>query len=148
VKSLESEIDLGTGLTLFTPEPGMIELAKSHPLLEVHEHARSLVIGTSRDADSANSDPYAAFCVEPNTGHLVFVDLDPPFRTRFVNTDLARFQACLDVVLAAWPRVAGLADAEVEAFSAELRSELAAIDAAAVRDDDAFWPELLESLLI
>lgn len=142
VAQLPPEIRLAgyAGPTLFTSEVHGGELrplATFDVSLRRHAQAASPVIGTIRETQGAPI-AYAAFCVEPGTGYVVIVDLDPPHVVRFVNRSVEQLVATLRAVADGWPRAA---DDETA-----LRGELAAIDPAALADDDAFWPTCLETL--
>jgi hypothetical protein len=141
---LPSEVRLAgsVGPTLFTREAQGGELrtlAAFDSALAEHEHAGSLVIGTIRETQGP-ATAYAAFCIEPRMGHIVLVDLDPPHRARFVNSRIEQLMSCLMTAVAGWPRFV-----DDEAGLDALHAELAAIDPAALRDDDAFWPTYLEN---
>lgn len=135
------------GPTLFTSEVcdrEPVALAEFREPLTAHEHARSFVIGSVRETQGSTATAYAAFCVDPGTGNVVVVDLDPPYRTRFVNTGPETFAASLDAFAAAWPQLTASDEAAATGVLDELRSKLAAIDAAAVADPDDFWPASIE----
>lgn len=148
---LPSEIRLAGWLrpTLFTPEAHdgqLVTLAAFDATLRAHEHAESLVVGTVRETQGATHTAYAAFCADPGTGNIFLVDLDAPYRVRFVNSGLEEFVACLATFVSAWARLGDSNEAALPAAIRELRSELAAIDATAVSGVDAFWPTSLESV--
>jgi hypothetical protein len=147
---LPSEIRLAgwQGPTLFSSEARdgqLVALATYSAPLREHAHAESLVVGTMRETQGPTPTAYAAFCVDPRTGDVVLVDLEAAYRVRFVNSGLEEFVASLAVFVSAWPRLAAAEDSAVKSVLDRLRSELAAIDAAALSDDDAFWPTSLET---
>jgi hypothetical protein len=106
-----------------------------------HVHARSLVIGTERETQGNAPTAYAAFCVDPATGRVVYVELDAPFSVRCVNSGLTELLASLARFVAWRSR---LAATDPDAAIAGLRSERAAIDAAAMCDPEANWPTYLD----
>jgi hypothetical protein len=135
------------GPSLFTSEVRdgrLVPLYEFDTELHEHTHARSMVIGTVREAEGFTPAAYAAFCVDPRTGIVVLVDLDAPFRVRFVNSGPEEFLASLAAFVAGWPRLAR-ADEALASTIDQFRLELAGIDAAAFSDADAFWPTSLET---
>src|SRR5262249_26335719 len=139
------------GPTLFTSEARdgqLVTLATFRSELREHAQGRSLVIGTSRETYGETPRAYAAFCVAAATGRVAFVVLDSPDVVLFVNSGLEQFLAGLDAVVSSWPRFAASNDAAAESILAQLRAELAAIDAVAMRDGNAFWPVWLESVAL
>ena len=127
------------GPTVFTPlDAG--ELASFRAALRGHAHARWCVIGVTCESDGT---VYAAFCVDPAGETIAVVDVDAPYATRFVASTRARFDACCDVLVAAWPEIACGDDERAD----QLRDELSVIDPAAMTDEGAFWPTLLETLV-
>jgi len=130
----EIVLDGWLGPTLFTPEP-RDTLETYSVALAGHEHARSIVLGSTRETMDVARHAYAAYCAAPD-GTVVSVDLAPPHRTLFVNSTIEAFAASLDAFASAWPDLG------------QVRSALMAIDSSALSDDDSFWPELLEGCSI
>jgi hypothetical protein len=132
---LPSEIRISTnrGPIVFTISSGETEmpLGRFRLLLQGHPYAHALVLGTVREA-RPEGEMYSAFCVDPESGQIVLVDLEPPLRVRFVNTRIDEFLACAELYAANWP-------------DPHLRELLAAIDAEALAYDDSFWVIALSS---
>ncbi|HEX5060134.1 MAG TPA: SUKH-4 family immunity protein [Kofleriaceae bacterium] len=164
----EVRLEGWVGPTMFTSEVRdgvVITLEELDRRFLGHEHARSLVIGTIRETEAAETDDgpsggpyrgavmsgangwaYAAFCIDPRTENIVLIDFDDVRpTTRFVNSSLALFLASLNAFLEAWPRLAGSDDDAAVAWSAGVCRELEAIDPAAMSDGDDFWPVSLET---
>ena len=140
-----------------------VEYARS--LFEQRFDARGHVVVLENNAATATTQPLASWTnlhraldaiakkIDPaqdivllyltthgSQGHELLVDLDPPHRARFVNSRIEQLMSCLMTAVAGWPRFV-----DDEAGLDALHAELAAIDPAALRDDDAFWPTYLEN---
>lgn len=149
LRRLPNEIPLKgwLGPTLFTSavhDGELVTLATYSAALREHVEAESLVIGTVRESQGSTR-AYAAFCANHSSGCIVLVDLNAPFRVRFVNSGLKELVASLIVFVSAWPALIDAEDPAVGSVRDGLRAELAKIDAAALSDLDAFWPTSLET---
>jgi hypothetical protein len=140
---LEVRLAGWVGPTLFTSEVREGDLATLDafaPLPSKHNHAKSLVFGTVRETQGVIASAYSAFCIDPATGGIVLVDLDPPYRTIIVNTGLVEFVASLRAFVDAWPTIASAHERTIPGILGDLRSQLGAIDPNAMSDDEWFWP--------
>jgi hypothetical protein len=135
------------GPTLFTSEVhagNVVTLEAFRPMLRGHDYAEALAIGSVRETQSDSHAVYAAFCADPSTGRIVLVDLDPPYRTGFVNSNIEAFVDSLVAFASAWPKITSSNEAGAALIKAGLRSTLETIDPSALMSDDAFWPTSLE----
>ena len=61
-----------------------------------------------------------------------------------MNSDVPAFVTSLEVFVSTWPRLAMRDEAAAAMAVEEVSSLLASVDAAAMRDENAFWPTSLE----
>lgn len=136
------------GPTLFSSvvrDAQLETLASFRSELREHLQAQWLVIGAQCETQTAQPTAYAAFCADSETGRVVLIDLTPPFHARFVNSGLNEFMASVAAFVSRWPQYAASDTTVAASILAEIRAELAAIDAVAMSDDDGFWPTSLET---
>lgn len=141
------------GPTLFSSElasGNASTLAQRWPTLASHEHARSFVLGRIREQDSDLG--HAAFVLKPGVGSIFLVDLDGQV-SRFVNSDVSAFLACLEKFVAWWDDLVhkqqlhgAPAPEEGEREFQVLATALEQIDSRSLADPEAYWPGWIDDL--
>lgn len=95
----------------------------------------SVVIGT---------DDGVEFRVDLADGHVSGIDPRGNLPSRLVNSSLNQLAEAIAAYLAYAARVRGAGEAEAARLAQELRRQIAAIDAAATSDPEAWWSLILE----
>lgn len=149
----DAVLDGWVGPTLFSSElvsGKATVVAQRWPTLASHEHARSFVLGRIREQDSDLE--HAAFVLKPAVGSIFLVDLDGRV-SRFVNTHVGAFLACMETFVAWWDALVRRQQLHgppsPEDGERELRvlaTALVEVDARSLTDAEAYWRGWIDDL--
>jgi hypothetical protein len=120
-----------------------IEFAKEDETLKIHRSNGEdfVVVGTD-----ATSDYTVAVAINRKTNLVYSVDLNGEYKTRFVNSALHQFTACLLVYRSYSQRLTECDDEDAIVIVSEIRLKFRAIDVKVFDDPENWWGVILEQI--